>query len=121
MTECSLKEFFLDVLAFFFYPSPDAHEVNDFLLDNQPSIGYPDAAFVLTEFGDFTCSACKSWHQMDALTACLDRNQNQKTIEHDLDLEFILKGVCLSLLGGDNSHSCFNAATGSRRAARVAG
>ena len=53
----------LAVLAFEFYPRAEAPEVVESRLEDNPSLGPDDAVVVLTEFGDFTCSACKSWHE----------------------------------------------------------
>jgi protein-disulfide isomerase len=49
--------------AYFLFPRTEAPEVAVSRLENQPSMGSVNAKVVLTEFGDFTCSACRSWHQ----------------------------------------------------------
>ena len=45
-------------LAYVLYPRTEGAEVNAARLDDNPSLGSAEAAVVLTEFGDFTCSAC---------------------------------------------------------------
>ena len=51
------------VLGFVLYPQTEAPEVPTARLEDQPSLGSPDAKVVLVEFGDFACSACRTWHQ----------------------------------------------------------
>jgi len=50
-------------LAYVFYPRADTPEVSAARLEDNPSLGADDAPVTLIEYGDFTCSACRSWHQ----------------------------------------------------------
>lgn len=59
------------VIGYVIYPRTKAPEVSITRLEDQPTLGSADAKVVLTEFGDFTCSACKSWHQAGIVTELL--------------------------------------------------
>ena len=49
--------------GYLFWPRTPAPEVPQARLENNPIYGPADAPVTITEFGDFTCSACKAWHE----------------------------------------------------------
>jgi protein-disulfide isomerase len=68
-------------LGYTFYPRQEAPGVTTTRLEDQPSLGSADAKVVLTEFGDFTCSACKSWHQAGIVNELLAYYGNDLRVE----------------------------------------
>jgi len=60
------------VVAYVFYPKALAPEVSVSRLEDNPSLGTHDAAVTLIEYGDFTCSACRSWHQAGVIDELLE-------------------------------------------------
>lgn len=69
------------VVAFIVYPRPQAPEVDLARLDDNPSLGSDQAEVVLTEFGDFTCSACRSWHQAGIVEQKLQQYEGLVRVE----------------------------------------
>lgn len=57
----------------------EAPEVSAERLSNNPTLGAADAPVTLTEFGDFTCSACRSWHLAGIV--------NQLLVQYDGELK----------------------------------
>ena len=61
--------------AFSYLNRPQALLLSQERLADNPSKGNPDALVVLTEFGDFGCEACQSWHEagiIDQIMAIYD-------------------------------------------------
>lgn len=52
----------LAVAGFAFWPRPKAASVDAARLIKEPFVGAEDPAIVITEFADFGCPACRSWH-----------------------------------------------------------
>ena len=50
-------------------------------LDDQPFYGAADAPVVITEFSDFTCVSCKSWHLSGVLHEIVDEYEGQVRVE----------------------------------------
>lgn len=61
----------LAALGYAFFPRSSAPEVPLARLEDQPSLGSADAKVILIEYGDFTCSACRSWHQAGVIDQLL--------------------------------------------------
>jgi len=71
----------LILLVFVFYPKQDAPEVAPARLSDNPTKGTEDAPVVLTEFGDFTCSTCRSWHQAGVVDQILNQYEGLVRVE----------------------------------------
>jgi protein-disulfide isomerase len=71
----------LIIAAFIFYPKPQAPEVSLTRAEDNPSLGVVGAQVVLTEFGDFTCSACRSWHQAGVVEQILEQYNGLVRVE----------------------------------------
>jgi protein-disulfide isomerase len=69
------------VAALFLWPKPAPPPVAQARLDDNPSLGAADAPVTLTELGDFTCSACRSWHQAGVLNQILSRYDGLLRVE----------------------------------------
>jgi protein-disulfide isomerase len=69
------------IAAFVFYPKPQAPEVSLTRVEDNPSLGVGEAQVVLTEFGDFTCSACRSWHQAGVVEEILAQYEGLVRVE----------------------------------------
>jgi len=50
------------VLAFIAWPKPEAEPLAAERLEADPALGATDALVTIIEYGDFGCSACRSWH-----------------------------------------------------------
>ncbi len=57
----------LGFAAFNYFNQPTAQPIPAARLENRPTKGPQDAPVTLTEFGDFGCSACQSWHRAGVL------------------------------------------------------
>ncbi len=67
--------------AVLLWPRTPPVEVAPERLDDNPSIGDPGAPVTVTEFGDFTCSACRSWHQAGVLLQIVEKYAGQVRLE----------------------------------------
>jgi protein-disulfide isomerase len=61
------------IAAIIFWPRQPVPEVAESRLNDQPFLGAAEAQVVMTEFGDFACSACRSWHQTGVLFQILQQ------------------------------------------------
>ena len=68
---------FAAAAAFLLYPRPQQAAVPAERLEDHPTLGDPEAPVTITEFGDFTCSACRSWHQAGILLQIVERYAGQ--------------------------------------------
>jgi len=71
----------LAALGYLLIPRNAAPEVSAARLEDNPSLGSADARVVVTEFGDFTCSACKSWHQAGVIEQLLAQYGDDLRVE----------------------------------------
>ncbi len=51
------------VLVIVAWPKPEAEPLSPERLEADPALGATDARVTIVEYGDFGCSACRSWHQ----------------------------------------------------------
>lgn len=58
-------------VGFVIWPRPEPIFVSEDRLSQNPSKGEESAKVVITEFGDFGCSACRSWYQAGILDQIL--------------------------------------------------
>ncbi len=54
------------------YPPVDSER-----LARDPSLGSPDAAITIIEYGDFACESCKAWHEAKVLEIILEKYPQQ--------------------------------------------
>lgn len=71
----------LVALIYVLLPDASAPEVEAARLEDQPSLGAEDASVILVEFGDFTCSACRSWHQAGIVEDLLEMYADDLRVE----------------------------------------
>lgn len=50
------------VLVAVSWPKPEAEPLTAERLESDPTLGVPNAPVTIVEYGDFGCSACRSWH-----------------------------------------------------------
>lgn len=53
--------------AFIFWPRPKVEPLGPARLADDPSLGSPDAAVTIVEYGDFGCTTCRAWHRAGVL------------------------------------------------------
>ena len=57
--------------AYLLWPRPQALAVSPERLNNDPSLGPPDAPVTIIEYGDFGCPSCRAWHNAGILDMVL--------------------------------------------------
>jgi len=72
---------FIGFALYFFWPRAQAPEVSAERLALTPVKGAEEAAVVLTEFGDFGCPSCRSWHAAGILEQILLQFEGQVRLE----------------------------------------
>jgi protein-disulfide isomerase len=65
----------LAAAAFLLFTANQAPAVSQARLEDNPIYGAVDAPITITEYGDFTCSACRTWHQAGAIFDLVDQNE----------------------------------------------
>lgn len=69
--------------------TPDAIEVSEERLQDNPTVGNPQAPVTLTEFGDFGCPSCQDWHNQGIFTRIMEQFDGQLKMEwRDLPIIF---------------------------------
>jgi len=59
--------------AYMGFSRVSAPDVAQARLEDNPILGPVDAPVTITEFGDFTCSSCRSWHQAGVMVQILNQ------------------------------------------------